>query len=457
MPLLARIRSAARNLVARTAMVFGRYQQRYGSGWLGSTRFDYQSEVNPATSSIVMAVVFWIMRTFPEAPPRVSRRSGIELTPVPDHRLIQLLRRPNPYYSGILLWMATIVSWMLTGNAYWIKVRSQIGQPVELWWIPPQLIKPAWPDDGSEFISHYEYRPDSRYEAIKYAPTEIVHFRYGLDPDNPRLGLSPMAALIREIFTDDQGANFTAALLRNLGVPGIVIAPDDQGTEIGEEAAEHIKADVRSKFGGDRRGEPLIMTSKTKVTVLSFSPEQMSLKDLRRLPEERVTAVTGVNAMVVGLGAGLDHSTYSNYGEAREAAFESNIIPSQRMMAEDLRVQLLVDFEDINKFEFDFDLSNVRVLQDDQDKLYARLTRSLVAGGMPLNTYLRKTNQDEIGPDGDVLYVPRNITPTKPADLLAEPVAPEPAPLPGTTPLPTPVAPSRNGATNGHVAQPVPA
>jgi hypothetical protein len=83
------------------------------------------------------------------------------------------------------------------------------------------------------------------------------------------------------------------------------------------------------------------MTGKTKVEQFGFSPEQLLLRELRRIPEERVTAVLGVPAIVAGLGAGLDRSTFTNMAEAREAAYESGIIPTQRIIAEDIRFQLL--------------------------------------------------------------------------------------------------------------------
>jgi hypothetical protein len=87
------------------------------------------------------------------------------------------------------------------------------------------------------------------------------------------------------------------------------------------------------------------MTGATKVQEFGFSPEQLTLKDLRRIPEERVTAVLGTPAVVVGLGAGLDRSTFTNYTEAREAAYEQAIIPPQALLAEEIWFQLLPDFE----------------------------------------------------------------------------------------------------------------
>src|SRR5678815_4271950 len=95
-------------------------------------------------------------RTFPEAPLMVERRDGQgEWVAVPDHPLTALLERPNPYYSGVHLWTATLADRMLEGNAYWLKRRSGTGKPLELWWLPACYVEPKRRDGAEEFISYY--------------------------------------------------------------------------------------------------------------------------------------------------------------------------------------------------------------------------------------------------------------------------------------------------------------
>jgi hypothetical protein len=169
------------------------------------------------------------------------------------------------------------------------------------------------------------------------------------------------------------------------------------------------------------------MSGKTTVSVLSFNPEQMQLRELRRIPEERVSAIFGTPAVVVGLGAGLDRSTYSNMAEAREAAYESNIIPTQRLFAAELDTQLVPDFGDPTRLRVGFDLSKVRVLQDDQNALHERARLNLGAGLLTLNQALEMIGEEALpGPDGEIRFLPSNVTPTVADDLLP----PEPEPVP---------------------------
>lgn len=415
-----------------------------GTNWallsLGRTRYDYAAHVGDGRgNSAVESVVRWIGRTFPEAPVEVlqQKADGTE-TPIVGHPMLDLLARPNPYYSGELLWRATLADWAAGGYSYWIKRRNAYRAPVELWWAPSWTMKPVWPlDDPTVFISHYEYTVDGNTQEI--AVDDVVHFRDGLDPRNPRNGLSPIAALAREVFTDDEAANFTASLLKNMGVPGVIIAPDSDDVDVSEADGKAIKDQYKQAFGGDNRGEPMVMPARTKVSVLSWSPEQMNLRELRRIPEERICAMLGIPAVVVGLGAGLDRSTYSNMAEAREAAYESYIIPTQRLFGADLKSQLLRDFGDTKSLRVGFDTSGIRVLQEDENKKWTRVDMAVRGGWIMVSR--AKEMVGEKPDDGDNVYLrSSSITPVGPD-------APEPEPVPTALPAGAPaVLPDEAGS-----------
>ena len=150
-----------------------------------------------------------------------------------------------------------------------------------------------------------------------------------------------------------------------------------------------------------------------KVTPLGFDPQQMDVKALRRIPEERVSAVLGVPAIVAGLGAGLDRSTFANMAEAREMAYESNIIPNQRLFAADLTSQLLPEWDATGKQRVAWDYKAVRVLQEDQNKLWVRVDTAVRGGWLTVAraqemvgeqaeeadaVYLRSSSSQEVQP-----------------------------------------------------------
>lgn len=409
--LFGRLRAQLGGARALTRMLFRRDAARW---WvLPRSAYDYRREVGDGTgSATVMAPLHWIMRSFPEAPPALYWRdpsTGLE-EQIYDHPMLRLLRRPNRHFSGPVLWMATVGDWFVDGNAYWAKVRDVGGRVRELWWVPSWMVEPR--GDETELVTAYEYRPGGG-RTVPLRPDDVIHFRFGLDPDDPRRGRSPLRSVLREVFTDDEAATFTAAMLRNMGVPGLIIAPDGDFVVSGEDA-EATREYVRAMFTGDHRGEALVMRGPTKVQQFGFSPEQLTLKDLRRIPEERVSAVIGVPAIVAGLGAGLDRSTFANYAEAREAAYEQAIIPTQALLAEELWFQLLPEFvaeTELWQWRVGFDLNLVRVLQEDRLNLakrldlgvrggWARVSEARRAAGLPVDpmdeVYLRQLNVGEV-------------------------------------------------------------
>lgn len=396
------------------------------SGWIidwsfGRTRIDYARWVDPMRNSIVVAVVRWVARNFPESPVRIRRLNpdgtyqNIPPAETGPGAMLTLLERPNPYFSGVLQWIATIIDLFVTGNGYWIKLRDRnpdsvyFDRPAELWYVPKKFMRPAWPLDGSVFISHYLYRIDGvdyRVEA-----RDVIHFRDGINPDNMREGMSSLGAILREIYTDDEAGNFSAQVLTNFGVPGVIIAPSNTtgGRQVTVDP-ETIKTKYKDTFGGDGRGEPMVLSAAADIKVLSWSPEQMDLKGLRRLPEERISAVLGVPAGVAQLGAGLDRNTFTNYSEARRAAFQEAIAPLMRLIAAELEVQLLDDFADLTGLDVDFDTSKASALQEAVDSIWRRTESAATKGLLTRAAFKRAIGEPVDDVLDDVYIVPNNYT-----------------------------------------------
>ena len=125
------------------------------------------------------------------------------------------------------------------------------------------------------------------------------------------------------------------------------------------------------------------------VNVVSFSPEQMDLKSLRQIPEERISAVLGWPAILSGLGAGL--TATSGKGEAntiREHATESTLVPLWRLTGAQLTRQLLRDVKPSGCLGFD--TSDVRALAKDENDTVKRMDTA-VRGGWALVSEGRRT------------------------------------------------------------------
>ncbi len=398
---------------AATRMLFGRYgggssgvQVGYsGQGWNIWTgqrgAIDYAEEVgDPTGNGVVSICLGWMRDNFSEPELEVvqkTTRVGDEDKPIEDHPLTQLIAEPNPFYDGDSLWAATLVSYCVDGNAYWIKARGSNGAPLELWHVPFWRMRPCWPDNGREFISHYEYNINGEY--IRYRREDVVHFADGMDADTRR-GSSRLSAILRDILSDNEAAAYTASILRNMGIPGVLIGPRDVTQSIPDDAARLLEAKYVEKFSGANRGRPLVSSDALDVHSVGFSPEQLALDRIRQIPAARICAALRLHPAVVHLGTD-GASSFDNGGQhkaAREAAYEDCLIPLQRRFARTVDRQLLPDLGNPQRQRVQWCYDDVRALSEDEDAASKRTCAEFAGGIATLNEARERRGYDPLPP-----------------------------------------------------------
>lgn len=398
------------------------------SWWVNSSTFMRQlGDVGDGSANnIVVACLQVLTNAFSEAPVQViadTPDGGNEV--VPNHPLPELIERPNPYMTSDLLWQHYVWSSRIDGNAYYFKARNAVGQVVELWPLRSDLVTPHEPqNDVTELIDYYSYRP--RGIEQKLAVEDVIHLRTGLDPNNYRLGLAPLKTVLKQILGDEEASKFSTALLANMAVPGVVITPAGDGGPSKPEA-DKIKDAWSDRFGGDRNGAPLVMSESMNVDVVSFSPKALDLASLHRIPEERVTGVLGVPAILAGMGAGLERATYSNADALREFLAEGTIIPDWQRVSRQLTWNLLVDFAPRPNQRVNFDLTDVRALAEDQNELWTRVDGAVRTGWLEVAAAKRTVGIDP-GPNDEVYL--RSMATEEVPTAEGMRVAPEPEPVP---------------------------
>jgi HK97 family phage portal protein len=353
-------------------------------GW----QFSYEhGSSNGAMNSAVAACLQAIATAIAEPELRVYRADGSERVEAPPGDLGYLLQHPNPHMSldTLLGYLATCLH--VDGNAYWRKLRAgdpETGPVVELWPISPSRMTVETVRGSGDFISHYRYAPGGA-SAELLRPGDVVHFRYGLDDRDHRIGHAPLKRLLREISSDDQATRYADRLLANLAINGLTLSFDKEAAAIDQATADQLKARIQAAYGGDNVGGAAVLSPGARLDALGFSPEQMNMEILHRVPEERISAVLGVPAIVAGLGAGLQRATYSNVREAREMFTEQKLIPLWRAISAEITLQLVPDFDASGRTIVELDTSEVRALGDDQNAAATRLKTLVEAGILTLD------------------------------------------------------------------------
>lgn len=334
----------------------------FGLGLYGYENYDPTRECGELSeNSIVASCLSWAIRSWSEADWRVE----VNDIPVEDHPLLALLEAPNAYQSGDVLFSTSLQSLILYGNGYWYKDRNVFGSPFQLWNISARNIKPV---GKSNYIDYYEYTVNGK--KLKFNVEDIIHFRMGEDPDDPRLGFSALRSVIREIAADNSASLYNGAIMKNGGMPSILFSPKDGS--IPPEQAEAMALKWKQKYGKEKQGLVGFLPTALELLTLGFSPDKMNVMEARKTPEERICSVLGISPIVLNLGAGLANSTYANYTEAKNASYENFILPIQAVYEAAINRFLMPELVS-NNSEFKFDNLEVRALQEDENKLAERV------------------------------------------------------------------------------------
>jgi HK97 family phage portal protein len=403
---------------------------RGGWGWLSGFpsggAFDYKREAGPLwESSIPLMCLKWEQRATVEAELCIQRRDENNNWKVEtDHPVLDLISNPNDFFDMHQLLDAVRFDYHLSGNAYLYKARSGSGKVVQLWWLPSWMVEPRWEEDGTSFIDCYEYMVNGVNYAIPVA--DIIHFKNGIDPrSHGRKGLSDFAATLREVCTDNEAAIFTASLLRNMGIPGVIISPKGTASEV-KPLQKHQRMEIKEiwqRFTGEGRGEPWVQSIPVEVNMPGFSPQQLLIDKVRQIPEQRLCGSFGIPASVLQLGTGLENSnTRAGKGDDREQAYESCVIPTLMVLARTLTRALMSEFDSIKAVRFWFDLSNIKCLMEDTNELLKTLVTACGGPFLTPNEARTKANYKEL-PGGDELRTGKtadNNTDEKPDDKTEE-------------------------------------
>ena len=339
---------------------------------LPSTNRDWVAEAGDLSlNSIVAICTRWYLTNFSQVSFVVANKtSGQKEIQMND--ITELLKDPmNGTIPPSIVWGNYIQDYLLLGNAYLRKIRGIGSSVIALEYLPADMVRPV--GDSKVAVQYYVYTVTG--QEYKIEKEDLIHWRFGRSTTDIRLGLSPITSVLREIAADNQASSTAYGLIKNGALPSMIIGPDanDNAVDISPDDAKTIKKRLREDFATDNAGGIAVLSCAYKMERVSFSPNELNLSEIRRLPEERIPAALGLNAMVLGLGAGLAHSTYSNYEQSQSAAWTDGMLPLLDSLCEILSIMLLPEFNPQTGDYVDYDVSDVRALAED---VYANSDRA---------------------------------------------------------------------------------
>jgi len=337
---------------------------------------------------IVFACIWRISIAFLESRAVVGHETEKGFEELPDHHLLNLMRKPNEWLSLFEFWSYQISHLTQTGKGFvWIlrnglQDANGVGEASELWPIPSSWVKVVplqkiLQGDKRRIISHYEVNPEGYAgEPILVSPNDMIYSRY-VNPSNFHDGSGPMQAAYHDYKTDVEREDYLVEMLDNSHTPGMILK---QKLDWSEEQMEMMRKTLKDHLGHGKRGSPLLISGEDVGVDYPIPLKDMDFPGMSEQVESRICAAFGVPPILISSRVGLKHATYSNYDVAERSFYRGTMTGIWLAMSSSF-TRTLASGEGDDETEIRFDSSKVRALQEDQTEMATRATE-LHAGGV---------------------------------------------------------------------------
>jgi phage portal protein BeeE len=229
----------------------------------------------------------------------------------------------------------------LAGNFYGVRKQRPDGTPFI------KRLRPDWvtiiigvegaegdPYSTDAEVVGYLYEPKGGGKAEFFLPEEMCHWSPIPDPTAQFRGMSWLTPVLREIAGDSAATTHKLKFFENGASPNMVVSLDPS---VSADNFKKFKEMMDSEHKGYLNAwKTLYLGGGADVTPIGHSFKEMSFKELTSSAEARISAASGVPAIMVGLTPGLESATYSNFASARRKAADTWARPQWRSAAASL-------------------------------------------------------------------------------------------------------------------------
>lgn len=275
---------------------------------------------------------------------------------IEDHKLLNLLNKPNSFHTGKQFWKLYQKYYDITGSAFILKVGKKPelfeknDDVQELHLLRPDLVKIIY-NERNTAITGYEYTANGK--TITYTADQVI-YSFNPDPMSPTQGASLLKAGVRAIETELQIADYQNTILKNGG------QVDSVFTFKGALSKEQIKAMKddweKTNAGAKNAGKPIFLGGEADLKRLGLNPNELSFLTSKGITLEDICILTGVPKEILGTTSG---STYANADASIAIFLRERIAPM---------LQELVTLLDWRLIPADMDLSFVDPTPEDMDR-----------------------------------------------------------------------------------------
>lgn len=262
-----------------------------------------------------------------------------------EHPILDLLYRPNPFYTKEEFIMTDVINRKLTGDSFILKIRNKNGEVAELWNLRPDLITIV--SSPENYIDYYEMTlPNGKKERI--AKEDIIHIKY----PSPLLtldGHSPLSVVKSRVETEEYATRFQKNFFLNNARPDAIIEVENS---LSKEQMEQLLMSWEQRHRGADKGSKVgILTGGAKYQQISLSQREMDFIESLKFTRDDILVAFKVPKPIVAI---TDDVNRANAETAMEIFINETIIPELNLLTNKLNEELVIpDFGEEYYLEFE--------------------------------------------------------------------------------------------------------
>jgi len=294
-------------------------------------------------------------------------------------------------------WLQTSMGHLaLYGNAYSQKGFRGDGRVGALGLLRPDR---TWPETKAGAL-YYNYEPRTG-PPISFEPEEIVHIP-GLGFDGVRgYGVIQLAreSLGLGMAAEEFGARFFGEGTH----PGIIATTPKA---VKQATKDDLKKDLANKHSGLGKAHKfLLLEEGMDFKTIGVNPDDAQFLETRKFQTIEVARWFNLPPHML---KDLERATFSNIEHQSIEFLTINMGPWLQLLEDELALQLLGP-EALDEYFIEF--KREAFLKGDTESRYKAYATAKNWGWLNTNMILKKENEDPVGPEGDVFWMPANMVP----------------------------------------------
>lgn len=210
--------------------------------------------------------------------------------------LTKLIEEPNPFMDYEELIELTLIDYLLVGNSYWLKWRTNdAGQPLALYRLAPPFVKVV---PGSFGVEAYQYQLPSMEKPLVLPPELIVHFKQA-NPHSPYLGLGLVKGGSRMLDLELALTDTQASYYEKKAQPSMVVQSERR---VPREVFKRLQNQLRQMYGGPKNaGAMMVLEAGLKYQSIAPSAADAAFEPITTLSRDRILSMFRVPGSLLGI------------------------------------------------------------------------------------------------------------------------------------------------------------